>query len=98
MTNLNISFSFSCRETGMRPLKDLELSSILDEKGLRELSELVHNAEALYFMYLDELERRRSNGDVRSVNVLSEFVSKFEELVNGIPTPQILILKASGTE
>lgn len=93
----------------MRPLKDLELSSILDEKGLRELSELVHNAEALYFMYLDELERlarffkkelerRRNNGDMRSVNVLSEFVSKFEELVNGIPTPQILILKASGTE
>jgi len=67
----------------------------------------MHNAEASYFIYLDELERllrffkrelekRRNNGDVKPANELSEFVSKLEEMINEIPTPQLMVLRASG--
>lgn len=67
----------------------------------------MHNAEASYFIYLDELEKllkffkrglekRRNNGDAESVNELSEFISKLEEAINEIPTPQLMVLKASG--
>jgi len=91
----------------MRPLKDVKVLSTLNEKELREFLELMHNAEASYFIYLDELERllrffkrelekRRNNGDVKPANELSEFVSKLEEMINEIPTPQLMVLRASG--
>jgi len=91
----------------VRPLKDVKVLSILNEKELREFLELIHNAEASYFIYLDELEKllrffkrelekRRNNGDVKPANELSEFVSKLEEMINEIPTPQLMVLRASG--
>ena len=91
----------------MRPLKDVKVLSILNEEELQELLELMHNAEASYFIYLDELEKllkffkrgpekRRNNGDAESANELSEFISKLEEVINDIPTPQLMVLKASG--
>jgi len=91
----------------MRPLKDVKVLSILDEKELREFLELMHNAEASYFIYLDELERllrffekklknRYDSGDRELTNELSEFVSRLEKIINGIPTPQLMVLKASG--
>jgi hypothetical protein len=91
----------------VRPLKDIKVLSTLNENELREFLELIHNAEASYFIYLDELEKllkffkrelekRRNNGDAKPANELSEFVSKLEEMINEIPTPQLMVLKASG--
>jgi hypothetical protein len=91
----------------MRPLKDVRVLSVLDEKELREFLELMHKAEASYFIYLDELERllrffekklknQYGSGDRELTNELSEFVSRLEKIINGIPTPQLMVLKASG--
>jgi hypothetical protein len=107
MINLNIPFSVSYRETDVRPLKDVKVLSILNEEELQELSELMYKAEASYFIYLDELERllrffekklknQYDSGDRELTNELSEFVSRLEKIINGIPTPQLMVLKASG--
>jgi hypothetical protein len=91
----------------MPSLKEIGVLSVLSEDELSEFFELIQNAEVSYFIYLDELGRLlkffkkkktelEKDGNDKAVNMLSDFISNLEKMVDGLQTPQSMILEASG--